>query len=151
MDQVYLNVLYISPDQNNWYTSEKTTETQSNIGKENRNYKYRILNTMGKGNTGTKHHCVGHKAWIGDISPGGCREIKVGSLSYCDKHEMACINGCKDWYHLKNQPGCMACKGRMMAEARRSRAVTEKVRGAVKMQEDQAFWNPARERRKTRD
>jgi hypothetical protein len=103
---------------------------------------------MGKGKTGTKHHCVGHKAWIGDISPGGCREVKVGNLSYCGKHEMSCRNGCKDWYHLKNQPGCMACTGRQMAEARRERTTAEKGRVAARMQEDQAFWNPERERRK---
>jgi hypothetical protein len=147
----YLNVFHTSPDRNNRYPSKKTIKTQSNTREKNRNYKYRILNTMGKGNTRTKHHCVGHKVWIGDISPGGCRENKVGTLTYCDKHEIACINSCKDWYHLKNQLGCMASKGRMMAEARRSRAVTEKVRGAVKMQEFQAFWNPGRERRKTRE
>jgi hypothetical protein len=103
---------------------------------------------MGKGKTATKHHCVGHKGWVGDISPGGCREVKLGSLVYCDKHEMPCRNGCEDWPHLKNQSGCMSCKGKLMADARRDRAAAEKKRETTKKQEDDAFWSPEKGRRK---
>ena len=103
---------------------------------------------MGKGDTGTKHHCVGHNAWIGDISPGGCREVKVGRLIYCDKHEMPCRNGCKKWQHLKNQTGCMACTAKLMADARRERAAAGKNKAAALRQADEAFWQPGKERKK---
>jgi hypothetical protein len=106
---------------------------------------------MGKGNTATKHHCVGHKAWIGDISLGGCREVKVGGMVYCDKHEMPCRNGCKDWQHLKNQSGCMACKSRSMADSRRERATANKNKDAAKREEDESFWKPAKDKKKHRD
>jgi hypothetical protein len=105
---------------------------------------------MGKGNTATKHHCVGDHAWIGDISPGGCREVKVGGLIYCDKHEMPCRNGCIDWQHLKNQEGCMACRDKWMAEARRARSGAAKKMGAVMKEKEDAFWKEGKERKKPR-
>jgi hypothetical protein len=105
---------------------------------------------MGKRNTGTKHHCVGGHAWIGDISPGGCRNINVGGLVYCDKHEMPCRNGCEDWQHLKNQAGCMSCMGSVKADARRARASAAQMKDAAARQDDDAFWNPGKERKKVR-
>jgi len=105
---------------------------------------------MGKRDTGTKHHCVGHNAWIGDISPGGCRQVKAGNLFYCGKHEMPCRNGCIDWQHLKNQPGCLSCTANLMAKARHERAAAEKSKKAALSQADDAFWKPGKERKKIR-
>ncbi|KAF2831612.1 hypothetical protein CC86DRAFT_141419 [Ophiobolus disseminans] len=105
---------------------------------------------MGKRDTGTKHHCVWHHAWIGDISPGGCREVKIGRWIYCSKHEMPCRNGCVEGQHLKNQTGCMSCAANLMAKSRRERAVAEKGKAAALREVDAAFWKPGRERRKLR-
>ncbi|KAF1912212.1 hypothetical protein BDU57DRAFT_582279 [Ampelomyces quisqualis] len=106
---------------------------------------------MGK-NTGTIHHCVGCEHRIGDISPGNCDVAphRVGNqrLVFCKKHEMACRNGCRGWYHLKNQEGCLKCEGRWTAEANRAKAAEAKKKADAKHMADQSFWNPPKDRKR---
>lgn len=102
---------------------------------------------MPKGGTGTKHHCVGGHAWIGDTSPGGCIEVKSGPLIYCKKHEMPCRNGCRGWFHLKNQEGCQSCERKRKSEAKRKRLAAVADIDAEKIKNDNAFWNPGKGRK----
>ncbi|KAF2636567.1 hypothetical protein P280DRAFT_483530 [Massarina eburnea CBS 473.64] len=106
---------------------------------------------MGKSNTGTKHHCGGRNRWIGDISPGGCRQVYTDNLIYCAKHEMPCRNGCEEWIHLKNQDGCQACKGNALAQAKADRIAKEKAQVDPKQAEYDAFMHPKPEKKKRRD
>lgn len=111
---------------------------------------------MGKTGTGTKHHCVGRNGWVGDISPGGCKEVTRTNMvtgrrvTYCSKHEMPCRRGCATWNHLKNEAGCKSCLGLWNAEARRAKEAVEEAKNAARGKVDDAFWNPAKERKKPR-
>ncbi|KAF1842748.1 uncharacterized protein K460DRAFT_378059 [Cucurbitaria berberidis CBS 394.84] len=95
---------------------------------------------MPKGGTGTKHHCAGGRAWIGDISPGGCIEVKSGPLIYCKKHEMPCRNGCR----------CQSCERKRDAEAKRERLVAAAERDSEKSKENETFWNPGKIRKQSK-
>ncbi|CAE7202125.1 hypothetical protein CFE70_008385 [Pyrenophora teres f. teres 0-1] len=108
---------------------------------------------MPKGaNTGTKHHCPGQGGWVGEWSPGGCDvqtvETKMGKLSYCKKHSMPCCNGCKYWFHLKNQEGCQSCLSRWRAEVKQNQKAREAQKASEKQKVDAEFWNPGKDRKK---
>lgn len=94
------------------------------------------------------HHCPGATGWVGDISPGGCSKTRYGRMSYCKKHEIPCRNGCRNWYHLKNQDGCGSCVSRRAAEARRDRQAAMARKDADKQSSDDSFWNPPKGRKK---
>ncbi|KAF2847624.1 hypothetical protein T440DRAFT_403103, partial [Plenodomus tracheiphilus IPT5] len=83
-------------------------------------------------------------------SPGGCEQIKRGKISYCKKHEMPCRNGCAGWYHLINQKGCQSCETAWKAKARQEKRAIEQKMIGEKGKLDDAFWNPAKDRKKVK-
>ncbi|KAF1952776.1 hypothetical protein CC80DRAFT_571561 [Byssothecium circinans] len=104
---------------------------------------------MGKNNTKTKHHCPGMNCWVGDVSPGGCRQVSLpGGINYCGKHEIPCRNGCKNWYHLLSQDGCLSCEARWMKEAANARKGKNAEREDATKVKDDDFFNPGKERKK---
>jgi hypothetical protein len=106
--------------------------------------KHRRIKTMPS--TFKQHHCPGANCWIADASPGGCRPGYIGKVPFCRKHQMACRNVCP-WYHLLTDPGCGPCIGASMAGDRRERSMRERERYAAKSKDNDAFWNPKKDRK----
>ncbi|KAF2874697.1 hypothetical protein BDV95DRAFT_486313 [Massariosphaeria phaeospora] len=99
----------------------------------------------------TTHHCPGRDCWVGDISPGGCRAfMKNGKAIYCEKHQMPCRMGCYKWYHLKSDPGCCSCRGKVQADDREERKEAEAKREVAKKNTDDEFFKQTGKARKPR-
>lgn len=102
--------------------------------------------------TGTKHYCPGKTGRIGEHSPGGCSQVSistsVGTLYYCNKHEMPCRNGCEGKKHLKNKTGCQSCLSKEQADERRERKKAAEEKKKAKKNEEEDFLNPPEERKK---
>lgn len=91
----------------------------------------------------TVHHCVGASVSIGNIPASNCRSMvdRRSGKSYCDVHEMPCRNGCKGWYHLRNQWGCGKCVGNDKMAVLRDNQKKEKAREeAEKKKKENDFW-----------
>ncbi|KIH89348.1 hypothetical protein SPBR_08025 [Sporothrix brasiliensis 5110] len=56
----------------------------------------------------TDHHCPGRKG------KNGCRRIKLGKLSFCRVHQIACL--VHMFYHMRWEP-CAKCRGNNRVKA----------------------------------
>jgi hypothetical protein len=97
-----------------------------------------------------QHHCPGDKVWIGSVSPGGCLTGYIGKSQDCKKHQIPCKNGCA-WYHLLTDPGCGKCIGATQAKDRPERNAREDAKEADKKNQENAFFNPGKDRKKPKE
>ncbi|KAF2278281.1 uncharacterized protein EI97DRAFT_486361 [Westerdykella ornata] len=98
---------------------------------------------MGKGNTSTNHHCPGARGPVGGIPASNCRKVDHDGIkkAYCSVHEMPCRNGCRNYYHLKNQWGCGNCIDKLQREQATERKAKDKERKkAEKQMKEDAMW-----------
>lgn len=90
-----------------------------------------------RASTKTLHHCNGDN----------CRWEKYNNVRYCDAHQVVCMK-CEAWAHNKGG-SCPKCSATEKLLARRAKdAETAAKETAAKQAEENAFWNPAPERKK---